>query len=148
MFFETRKKLRAWMEHRLQMSLKRYVLSMEDKMMAGAFRCATNYEWDSLFKLIILPLEYKQRLTNVGFVWQMSWTGKPCPFTIQNLIKLQFPKLWHFMVLWFVTVTWINGKLEIRMIFFKQLCFWDVQWVVLTCASHNRAPFYQQELVR
>ena len=26
----------AWMEHRLQISLKRYALSMEDKMTAGA----------------------------------------------------------------------------------------------------------------
>ena len=36
----------AWMEHGLQISLKRYVLSMEDKMAAGAFGCARNYGCD------------------------------------------------------------------------------------------------------
>ena len=33
----------AWMEHGVQISLKRYALSMEDKMAAVAFECATNY---------------------------------------------------------------------------------------------------------
>ena len=33
----------AWMEHGLQISLKRYALSMEDKMAAGALGRATNY---------------------------------------------------------------------------------------------------------
>ena len=47
MVFEMRKQLLAWMEHRLQISLKRYALLMEDKMVAGAFGCATNYGWDS-----------------------------------------------------------------------------------------------------
>ena len=43
MAFETRKLSMAWMEHGL--SLKRYALSMEDKMVAGAFGCARNYGW-------------------------------------------------------------------------------------------------------
>ena len=33
----------AWMERGLQVSLKRYALSMEDKMAAGGFGRATNY---------------------------------------------------------------------------------------------------------
>ena len=41
MVFEKRIQSMAWMEHRSQISLKRYTLSMEDKMTAGAGR-ATN----------------------------------------------------------------------------------------------------------
>ena len=33
-----------WMENELQISLRRYALSMEDKMVAGAFGCATRFE--------------------------------------------------------------------------------------------------------
>ena len=33
----------AWMEHGLQISLKRFVLSTEDKMVAGAFGCTTKF---------------------------------------------------------------------------------------------------------
>ena len=36
--------------HELQISLKRYALSMEDKMAAGAFGHATNYGRDTPFK--------------------------------------------------------------------------------------------------
>ena len=43
MVLGTRKQLMAWMEHGLQISLKSYALSMEDKMAAGAFGRATNY---------------------------------------------------------------------------------------------------------
>ena len=32
----------AWMEHGLQISLKRYALSVQDKMVARDFECATN----------------------------------------------------------------------------------------------------------
>ena len=39
----------AWMEHGLQIPLKRYALSMEDKMAAG-FGRATNYGWDGPYK--------------------------------------------------------------------------------------------------
>ena len=49
MAFEVRKQSMAWMEHRLQISLKRYALSMEDKMAAGAFVCAMNYGQDRSF---------------------------------------------------------------------------------------------------
>ena len=38
------------MEHRLQISLNRYALSMEDKMATGAFWRATNYGWGVPFK--------------------------------------------------------------------------------------------------
>ena len=41
----------AWMEHGLQILLKRYALSMEDKMAPGAFERARNYGLDSSFKL-------------------------------------------------------------------------------------------------
>ena len=41
-FFETRKQSMAWMKHGLQISLKRYALSMEDKLAAGVFGRATN----------------------------------------------------------------------------------------------------------
>ena len=44
MVFETRKSI-AWMEHGLQISLKIFALSMEDKMVAGAFGRARNYGW-------------------------------------------------------------------------------------------------------
>ena len=43
MVFETTKQSIARMERGLQISLKRYALSMEDKMAAGAFGLATNY---------------------------------------------------------------------------------------------------------
>ena len=43
MVCETRKQSMAWMEHGLQISLKRYELLMEDKMVAGAFGRARNY---------------------------------------------------------------------------------------------------------
>ena len=43
MAFEVRKSM-AWMEHGLQISLKRYALMMEDKMEAGGFGCARNYD--------------------------------------------------------------------------------------------------------
>ena len=43
MVYEMRKQAMAWMEHGLQTSLKRHALSMEDKILAGAFGCATNY---------------------------------------------------------------------------------------------------------
>ena len=44
MFSETRKQAMAWtVEHGLQISLKRYALSMEDKMIAGAFGRAMHY---------------------------------------------------------------------------------------------------------
>ena len=43
MVHEARKQSIAWMEHILQISLKRYALSMEDKMAAGAFGRAKNY---------------------------------------------------------------------------------------------------------
>ena len=43
MVFEPRKQSMAWMEHGLQISLKRYALSVEDKMAAGAFGRARNY---------------------------------------------------------------------------------------------------------
>ena len=49
MAFEVRKQSMAWMEHRLQISLKQYALSMEDKMVAGAFGHAMNYGWDGSF---------------------------------------------------------------------------------------------------
>ena len=42
MNFKTRKQSIAWMEHGLQISLKTYALSMEDKMAAGAFGRAAN----------------------------------------------------------------------------------------------------------
>ena len=42
MDFNTRKQSMAWMEHGLQISLKTYALSMEDKMAAGAFGRAAN----------------------------------------------------------------------------------------------------------
>ena len=43
----------AWNKHQigLQISLKRYALSMEDKMAAAAFRRATSYGWDSPFNI-------------------------------------------------------------------------------------------------
>ena len=34
----------AWMEHGLQISLKRYALSIQDKMAAGASGGTTNYK--------------------------------------------------------------------------------------------------------
>ena len=37
MVYEIRNKLMAWMEHGLQISLKRYALLTENKMVAGAF---------------------------------------------------------------------------------------------------------------
>ena len=40
----------AWMEHGLQILLKTYAHSMEDKIAAGAFVCATNYGRDGRFK--------------------------------------------------------------------------------------------------
>lgn len=40
---KTREQLMAWTEYGLQTSLKKYALSMEDKIAAGAFRHATNY---------------------------------------------------------------------------------------------------------
>ena len=40
MVFETRKQSIAWMEHGLQLSLKGFALSMEDKMADGTFRRA------------------------------------------------------------------------------------------------------------
>ena len=43
MIFNTREQSTAWMEHGLQIPLKRYALSMEDKMAAGTFGRATNY---------------------------------------------------------------------------------------------------------
>ena len=43
MVYEARKQAVAWMEHGLQMSLKRYALSMVNKMAAGAFGRAMNY---------------------------------------------------------------------------------------------------------
>ena len=36
-FFETRKQSMPWMKHGLQISLKRYALSMEDKLAARVF---------------------------------------------------------------------------------------------------------------
>ena len=42
MVYEMRKQSMAWMEHGLQIYLKRYPLSMEDKMAAGDFW--TRYE--------------------------------------------------------------------------------------------------------
>ena len=41
MFFETRKQSMVWMEHGLQISLA--LLSMENKMAAGALRRARHY---------------------------------------------------------------------------------------------------------
>ena len=52
MDFDTRKQSMAWIKHGLQMSLKRYALSMEDKLEAGPFGRATNYEWDGKFVLM------------------------------------------------------------------------------------------------
>ena len=46
----------------------------------------------------------------------MSWTGKPCLFTIQNLIKR-----WHFTVLWSVTLK--IGALTKLGLFFLVVCF-------------------------
>ena len=43
MVVETSTQSMAWMEHGLQTSLRRYALSMEDKMAAEAFGRATNY---------------------------------------------------------------------------------------------------------
>ena len=43
MAYEARKQAMVWMENGLQISLKRYALSMEDKMAAGAFGRAMNY---------------------------------------------------------------------------------------------------------
>ena len=43
MVLELRKQLVTWMEHGLQISPKRYALSMEDKMATGAFERARNY---------------------------------------------------------------------------------------------------------
>ena len=37
MVYEVGKQWMAWMEQGLQISLKRYALSMEDKMVTGAF---------------------------------------------------------------------------------------------------------------
>ena len=39
MVYVARNESTAWMEHGLQISLKRYELSMEDKMAAEAFGC-------------------------------------------------------------------------------------------------------------
>ena len=36
----------VYMKHGLQISLKRHALSMEDKMVDGAFGCAMNYGSD------------------------------------------------------------------------------------------------------
>ena len=44
MHFDRRKQSMTWLKDGLQMSLKRYALSMEDKLAAGAFERATNYE--------------------------------------------------------------------------------------------------------
>ena len=46
MVFETREQSMAWMERGLQISLKRYALSMEDTMAAEAFGCDRNSRWD------------------------------------------------------------------------------------------------------
>ena len=43
MVFETRKQAMAWMEHGLQMPLKRYSLSMGDKMAVGLLGGAASY---------------------------------------------------------------------------------------------------------
>ena len=43
MAFETRKQWMGWMEHGLQISLKRFALSIEDKMAAGAIGRTANY---------------------------------------------------------------------------------------------------------
>ena len=48
MVSEPRKQSMALMEHGLQILLKRYELSIEDKMAAGAFGCATNYGWNAI----------------------------------------------------------------------------------------------------
>ena len=50
MVSEMIKKDMAWMEHGLQILLKTYAHSMEDKIAAGAFVCATNYGRDGRFK--------------------------------------------------------------------------------------------------
>ena len=42
MVFEMRKQSMVWMEHGLQISLKGFTLSVEDKMAPGAFGCARN----------------------------------------------------------------------------------------------------------
>ena len=41
----------AWTKHGLQISLKRYALSMEDKLAAGTFGRARNYGRDGKFVL-------------------------------------------------------------------------------------------------
>ena len=46
----------------------------------------------------------------------MSWTGKPCLFTIQILIKLQFSKWLHFTVLWSVTLN-ISAPTKLGLVF-------------------------------
>ena len=44
MDFDTRKQSMTWLKDGLQISLKRYALSMEDKLTAGGFERATNYK--------------------------------------------------------------------------------------------------------
>ena len=52
------KKLMAWLpEHGLQISLKRDILSKEDKMAVGAFGRARNYGSAGLFELRVLKCD-------------------------------------------------------------------------------------------
>ena len=48
----------AWMEHGLQTSPTRYVVSMEEKMAAGAFGRATNYGCDGTPKKVYKGVYY------------------------------------------------------------------------------------------
>ena len=66
MVSEARKQSMAWMEHGLQISLKSFALSMEDKMAAGAIGRATNYGWDApveISKMIEVNVSLTSRLT-------------------------------------------------------------------------------------
>ena len=70
----------AWMEHRLHTLLKRYVLSMEGKMAAGAFGRATNYGRSGAIK------EYK------GVLWRNKVRALRvigCPFLLVNVSSLK-----------------------------------------------------------
>ena len=41
----------------------------------------------------------------IRFCMANDWTGKACPFAIQNLVKIEMSKWWCFTILWCMTLT-------------------------------------------